>query len=146
MANQIYCRYTSCSMASIEYIPGPDGKRIEVTVSSGEDFMSLTNFYFLMGGDEAHLHVNPRDIKLSETLGILQPLNAEGQRMCESCSVIDIRNPPSLSSEGDWSDFADTQNESVEEDIVKGASRIEGHFCDLGHFLDDFRISTCTLC
>jgi hypothetical protein len=36
--------------------------------------------------------------------------------MCESCSVIDLRNPPSLSSEGDWDDFADTQNESVEEE------------------------------
>jgi hypothetical protein len=109
--------------------------------------MSLTNLHFLMDPDEAPLHATPRDIKPPETLGIPQPSNAEEkQRMCERCSVIDLRNPPSLSSEGDWGDFAGTRKESVEEDIVKGASRIEGHFCDLGQFPDDFRISTCTLC
>jgi hypothetical protein len=74
-----------------------------------------------MDPDGALLHATPRDVKSPETL-ILQPSNAEGQRMCEKCSVIDLGNPPSLPSERDWGDFADTRRKSVENDTANRAS------------------------
>lgn len=55
-------------MTSTEYIPGPNGKRIAVTISSGEHFMSLNELHFLLDPVEAPFHAPPRDINPPETM------------------------------------------------------------------------------
>lgn len=131
-----------------DYIPAPDGKKIAVTISSGEDFMGLSQLHFLLDPDEAPFHAPPRDIRPPpETRGVPNTdQKSLTSRVCTRCLAIDLKNPPPLSAERDWGDSAETRKQSVEETLSTGGTQIEGHVCVLGQFPEDFSISTCPLC
>ncbi|KAH0557161.1 hypothetical protein GP486_005048 [Trichoglossum hirsutum] len=137
-------------MTSTDYIPGPNGKKIAVTTSSGEDFLSLNKLHFLLDPDEAPFHAPPRDTKPPEPLELSEVSNANQitlvNQICERCSSINLRNPPSLCNEIDWGGLANSRRAIVEEQRSRGITQIEGYVCDLGHFPEDFNISTCPLC
>ncbi|KAF8848411.1 hypothetical protein BDZ45DRAFT_698424 [Acephala macrosclerotiorum] len=83
-------------MISTEYINQPEGKRVAIAISSGEDFMSLTDLHFLFDSDEAPYHVPPRDIHPPGYLQTLEDVPKDDQppqfnTLCERCSTIHFK-------------------------------------------------------